>query len=59
MEVIGMIADHPTPKFMRGGVAYTMNGRDYKAPMVVVLGSALRYQQGREESDTKRREVQH
>lgn len=31
------VADHPTPKVEMGGVAYTLNSRDYKAPQAVVL----------------------
>ena len=37
MELFGMIADHPTPKIDMGGVAYTLNSRDYKGVMVVVI----------------------
>ena len=38
MEVLGFIADHPTPKiFVGGGIAYTLNSRDYKGVMIVVL----------------------
>ena len=29
------IADHPTPKIDEDGVAYTLNARDYKAPLCV------------------------
>ena len=36
MELIGMIADHPTPKISGGGIAYTLNSRDYKGVMIVV-----------------------
>lgn len=36
MTYIGQIADHPTPKTSLGGAAFTMNARDYKAPLVVV-----------------------
>ena len=37
-EVLGFIADHPTPKITIGcGVAYTANSRDYKGVMIVVL----------------------
>lgn len=40
MKVIGMIADHPTPKIqIGGGTEYTMNSRDYKGVMIVVLSS--------------------
>ena len=37
MKVIGMIADHPTPKISRGGVCYTLNSRDYKGVMIIVI----------------------
>ena len=40
MKVIGMIADHPTPKISEGGVAYTVNSRDYKGVMVVVVSES-------------------
>ena len=37
MKLIGMIADHPTPKISGGGgIAYTLNSRDYKGVMIVV-----------------------
>jgi len=36
MNLIGMIADHPTPKISGGGIAYTLNSRDYKGVMIVV-----------------------
>lgn len=42
MKYIGMIADHPTPKFSRGGAAYTLNSRDYKGVMVVVISKGDR-----------------
>ena len=43
-QVLGMIADHPTPKiFVGGDTAYTMSSRDYKGVMVIVL-------QGRDDS---------
>lgn len=32
-----MIADHPTPKISEGGVAFTLNSRDYKGVMIVVV----------------------
>ena len=36
--MIGFIADHPTPKIsVGGGTAYTVNSRDYKGMMIVVL----------------------
>ena len=38
MGLIGFIADHPTPKiYVGGGVAYTVNSRDYKGVMIVVI----------------------
>ena len=37
MKFIGMIADHPTPKIKEGGVAYTLNSRDYKGVMLIVI----------------------
>ena len=38
MKLIGMIADHPTPKInAEDGVAYTLNSRDYKGVMIVAL----------------------
>lgn len=36
MKLIGMIADHPTPKNSRGGTAFTLNSRDYKGVLVVI-----------------------
>ena len=37
-KVIGFIADHPTPKIHEGGgIAFTLNSRDYKGVMVLVL----------------------
>lgn len=43
MKYLGMIADHPTPKFSEGGVLYTMEARDYKAPFVVVFDAERRH----------------
>ena len=37
--MIGMIADHPTPKISEGEVAFTMNSRDYKGVMIVVIST--------------------
>ena len=37
-QMIGMIADHPTPKInVEDGIAYTQNSRDYKGVMIVVI----------------------
>ena len=36
MKIIGIIADHPTPKInIKNGITYTLNSRDYKGVMVV------------------------
>ena len=38
MKVIGIIADHPTPKIKVGEeIAFTQNSRDYKGVMVIVI----------------------
>lgn len=38
MKFIGMIADRPTPKIMVGKeIAFTMNSRDYKGVMLIVV----------------------
>ena len=51
MEVIGFIADHPTPKIhLGGGVAYTVNSRDYKGVMIVVLSEQDRSADGEQPS---------
>ena len=51
MEVIGFIADHPTPKIHLGnGVAYTVNSRDYKGVMIVVLSEQDRSADGEQPS---------
>ena len=51
MEVIGFIADHPTPKISAGdGVAYTANSRDYKGVMIVVLSEDNRSADGKQPS---------
>jgi DNA (cytosine-5)-methyltransferase 1 len=36
-NVLFNIADHPTPKIDKGGVAYTLNSRDYKATQCVTV----------------------
>lgn len=50
------IADHPTPKIDGGGIAYTLNSRDYKASQVIVIeGNGARDSHkgdGWKESDT-------
>lgn len=40
-QLIGMIADHPTPKISEGGVAFTQNSRDYKGVMIVVISEEI------------------
>lgn len=38
MKLLGSIDDDPTPKIQEGGgTAYTLNSRDYKGVMIVVL----------------------
>lgn len=50
-QVLGMIADHPTPKIDEGGrVAYTLNSRDYKGVMIVVLSESDRPTDGEQSS---------
>lgn len=39
-EVIGVIDDDPTPKIGGGRTAYTINSRDHKGMMIVVLGES-------------------
>lgn len=37
-SVLGIIADHPTPKIHIGeGTTYTVNSRDYKGAIIVIL----------------------
>lgn len=50
MNVLGMIADHPTPKICEGGVAYTLNSRDYKGVMIVVVSENDRRTDGEQPS---------
>lgn len=50
MEVIGFIADHPTPKVHIGGAAYTLNSRDYKGVMIVVISESDRSADGKQSS---------
>ena len=51
MKLIGMIADHPTPKIDGGGgTAYTLNSRDYKGVMVVVISESDRLIDGEQSS---------
>jgi len=46
-----MIADHPTPKIqIGGGIAYTMNSRDYKGVMLIVLSEDNRPFDGKQSS---------
>lgn len=37
MKLLGIIADHTTPKISDGVVANTLNNRDYKGVMIVVI----------------------
>ena len=52
MELIGFIADHPTPKIsdQRERAAYTLNSRDYKGVMIVVLSEDNRSADGKQPS---------
>ena len=51
MKVMGMIADHPTPKIsVGGGTAYTLNSRDYKGVMLVVISEGNRLIDGEQPS---------
>ena len=50
MKLGGMIADHPTPKINLDGVAYTVNSRDYKGVMIVVLSEDNRPTDGEQPS---------
>ena len=46
-----MIADHPTPKInYRGGTAFTLNSRDYKGVMIVVVSESDRSINGEQPS---------
>ena len=48
MKVIGMIADHPTPKAKANDdSAYTLNSRDYKGVMLVVISECDRQPDGK------------
>ena len=51
LVVEGFIADHPTPKVQSGGGAmYTLNSRDYKGVMIVVLSEDNRPTDGEQPS---------
>lgn len=39
MEILGFVADHATPKGSLEGVAYTLNAKEYRGPMIVFLRS--------------------
>lgn len=50
-KLIGMIADHPTPKINdEDDIAYTLNSRDYKGVMIVVLSESDRASDGEQSS---------
>ena len=47
MRLLGIIADHPTPKIRTGGeIAFTQNSRDYKGVMVIVISEDNRSADG-------------
>lgn len=50
MKLIGMIADHPTPKFSGGGTAFTLSERDYKGVMCIVISESDRLSDGEQPS---------
>lgn len=50
MKLLGMIADHPTPKAQIDGAAYTMNSRDHKGVMLVVVSESDRVSDGEQPS---------
>ena len=50
MRLLGFIADHPTPKISSGETAYTVNSRDYKGVMIVVLSECNRSVNGEQSS---------
>ena len=51
LKLLGMIADHPTPKInLVGGTAYTLNSRDYKGVMIVVISEDNRTVDGEQSS---------
>ena len=46
MKLIGIINDHTTPKISIGDIAYTMESRDYKGVMIVVISESDRSADG-------------
>jgi hypothetical protein len=50
LKLLGMIADHPTPKISMWGVSYTINSRDYKGAMIVVVSEDNRNIDGEQSS---------
>ena len=49
--VIGVMADHATPKASRGvGICFTMSRKDYKGAMIVVLSEDNRESDGEQPS---------
>lgn len=48
--VIGVIADHATPKASRGVICFTMSRKDYKGAMIVVLSEDNRKSDGEQPS---------
>ena len=49
-KLLYVMADHPTPKFSSGGVSFTLNSRDYKGEMIVVLSEGNRSADGKQSS---------
>lgn len=50
MKVLGIINDHITPKIGGGGIAYTIESRDHKGVMVVVISESNRQPDGEQPS---------
>ena len=51
LKILGIIDDDPTPKIqVGGGTAYTLNSRDYKRVMIVVVSDDNRTINGEQSS---------
>lgn len=42
-KLLGVIADHTTPKVTERGVSFTLNQRDYKGVIIVVISEDNRH----------------
>ena len=52
MSLLGIIADHPTPKVTENGVCFTLNSRDYKGVVTIVISESDRQLDGKRISET-------